>query len=262
MPIRSHIPNTRPGIDKRAVFRNHPIFGGFSPNLIELLCAKASFRRERRGATVFSKGDPGNGLYAVLSGIVKIGSSSTDGREVVFNLLHPGEIFGEIALLDGRPRTADAVATTDCELLLIDRRDFLPILRSQPEIAIGLIELLCARLRWTTDQYEEVMFLDFPGRLAKVVLRLAERANTAPGVQTVSMSQRELANVLGKTRESINKELRKWARLGWVTLERSRIDVLVPDELAAIATAGFEPHLAKREPNEEQDAKLQVSAAR
>src|SRR5262249_59749271 len=104
--------------------------------LIELLCSKASLRRARRREAIFAKGDDGNGLYAVLSGVVKISASWTDGREIVFNLIHPGEIFGEIALLDGRPRTADAHAMTDCELLFIDRRDFAPLVGSAPELAV------------------------------------------------------------------------------------------------------------------------------
>jgi CRP/FNR family cyclic AMP-dependent transcriptional regulator len=261
MAIRSHIPHIR-HLDKRALFRNHPIFGGLSPELIELLCSKASMRRERRGAAIFAKGDDGNGLFAVLSGVVKIGASSRDGREVVFNLIHPGEIFGEIALLDGRPRTADAAAMTECELLFIDRRDFSPILGAQPEMAISLIELLCARLRWTTEQYEEVMFLDFPGRLAKILLRLAERIGTSAGGKNVAITQREISNFLGKSRESTNKQLRAWARRGWVALERSRVVVLAPDELAAAAAMGFEPHMPDEAGRGDQDVPPQVSAAR
>jgi CRP/FNR family transcriptional regulator, cyclic AMP receptor protein len=261
MAIRSHIPHIR-HLDKRALFRNHPIFGGLSPELIELLCSKASVRRESRGEAIFAKGDDGNGLFAVLSGVVKIGVSSRDGREVVFNLIHPGEIFGEIALLDGRPRTADAAAMTECELLFIDRRDFAPIIGSQPEIAIRLIELLCARLRWTSEQYEEVMFLDFPGRLAKTLLRLAERIGTSTGGQNVAITQREISNFLGKSRESTNKQLRAWVRRGWVSLERSRVIVLAPDQLAAIAAEGFEPHAPDETSGGDEDATPHFSAAR
>jgi CRP-like cAMP-binding protein len=261
MPIRSHIHPVR-HIDKRALFSNHPIFGGLSPALIEILCSKSSMRRERRREAIFAKGDDGNGLYAVLTGVVKISASWTDGREIVFNLIHPGEIFGEIALLDGRPRTADATAMTDCELLFIDRRDFVPIVGAQPELATRLIELLCARLRWTSEQYEEVMFLDFPGRLAKTLLWLTERIGTSAGGRYVAITQREISNFLGKSRESTNKQLRAWARHGWISLERSRVVVEAPEALAAIAAEGFEPHDPAAAGNGDQVETPRISAVR
>src|SRR5215510_13258665 len=178
MPIRSHIHPVR-HIDKRALFSNHPIFGGLSPALIEVLCSKATIRRERRREAIFAKGDDGNGLYAVLTGVVKISASWTDGREIVFNLIHPGEIFGEIALLDGRPRTADATAMTDCELVVVEHRDFMPFLRREPELRLRLTEMLCARLRQTSEQLEAVSFLDLPTSLAKTLLGLSEAAAQA-----------------------------------------------------------------------------------
>src|SRR5271157_5535022 len=152
MPIQRLLED-RVAIDKRALLHGHPIFGALPKALIEMLAAKATVRAFRRDTTIFSKGDEGTGLYAVMSGTVKISSSSVDGREAVFNLIHGSEIFGEIALLDGRSRTADAIAMTDCSLMMIDRRNFMPIVHEQPEVAIKLVELLCARLRWTSEQY-------------------------------------------------------------------------------------------------------------
>jgi CRP/FNR family transcriptional regulator, cyclic AMP receptor protein len=228
-------------IEKRALLHAHPIFGALPRTLIEALAAKATVRAFRRDTTIFSKGDEGTGLYAVMSGTVKISSSSIDGREAVFNLIHVSEIFGEIALLDGRSRTADAVAMTDCSLMMIDRRDFIPIVREQPEVAIKLVELLCARLRWTSEQYEEMMFLDFPGRLAKTLLRLTEKIGGTSGQRDVAITQREISNFLGRSRETTNKQLRAWARQGVVALKRGRVVVLAPQALAAIATPGFEP---------------------
>src|SRR5207302_11486347 len=122
----------------------------------------ASYARSRKvagGTTLFAKGDPGTALFAVGTGTVKITVPSIDGREAMFNLLHAGEIFGEIALLDGRPRTADAVAMTDCELMVIERRDFLAFMHSEPSVAFRLIELLCARLRFASRHLEQVVFL-------------------------------------------------------------------------------------------------------
>jgi CRP-like cAMP-binding protein len=239
-------PAVRSAIDKRALLHGHPIFGALPRQLIEILAAKATVRAIRRETTIFSKGDGGLGLYAVMRGTVKISSSSIDGREAVFNLIHAGEIFGEIALLDGRPRTADAVAMTDCSIMMIDRREFMPLVHEQPEVAIKLVELLCARLRHTSEQYEEMMFLDFPGRLAKALLRLAERIGAASGRSDVLITQREISNILGRSRETTNKQLRAWARQGVVALKRGRVMVLQPVVLAAVATPGFEP----RDPDE------------
>src|SRR5215467_14236217 len=182
---------------KLTVLRRHPVFGGLPLEHIERLSSYASTRAYPRGAMIFTKDGPGTGLFAVCSGTVRIAVPSPDGRNAVFGLIEEGEIFGEIALLDGRPRTADATAMTDCELLFIDRRDFVPIVSAQPELSTRLIELLCARLRWTSEQYEEVMFLDFPGRLAKTLLWLTERIGTSAGGRNVAITQREISNFLG-----------------------------------------------------------------
>ena len=152
----------------------HPVFGDLPVAQLKQLGALASKRTTKRGETIFCKGDPGDALYAIGTGTVKITAPSVDGREVMFNLVQEGEIFGEIALLDGRPRTADAVAMTDCSLMVIKRSDFMAFVRNEPKVMLKLIELLCARLRWTSEHLEEVIFLDLPGRLAKTILRLAE----------------------------------------------------------------------------------------
>src|SRR5262249_62190316 len=110
---------------------------------------------------------------AVMSGSVRISVAADNGHEVVLNIIKPGQVFGEIALLDGRARTADAVAITDCELMVIDRRDFIPFLHHEPDVTLKLIEILCARLRRTTAQLEDLMNLSLPARLAKGLLKLS-----------------------------------------------------------------------------------------
>src|SRR5205807_4026356 len=140
------IPTER-GQDRLALLRNHPLFCGLAPEVIERLGSYMKRRTVPRGTSLFSKGDPGSGLMGVLSGSVKISVPSADGRDIVLNIIHEGEIFGEIALLDGHPRTADATAMTDCELMMIERRDFIPFLRSQPDLTMQIIETLCSRLR-------------------------------------------------------------------------------------------------------------------
>jgi CRP-like cAMP-binding protein len=128
---------------KLAVLRKHPIFRDLDSAAFDQLCRYAKHATLKRGATIFSKGDPGNSLVAVISGTVKISISSPDGRSAILNLIGPGEIFGEVAVLDGQARTADATANTNCEIFIIDRREFLPFVRSQPALAMKFIELLC-----------------------------------------------------------------------------------------------------------------------
>src|SRR5436190_23827426 len=117
---------------KLAVLRKHPYFADLEPEAFDQLCRYAKHTTLKRGATIFSKGDPGNSLVAVISGTVKISISSPDGRNAILNLIGAGEIFGEIALLDRQPRSADAIANTNCELFIIDRREFIPFVQSQP----------------------------------------------------------------------------------------------------------------------------------
>jgi CRP/FNR family cyclic AMP-dependent transcriptional regulator len=223
---------------KLAVLRKHPIFCDLDPEAFDQLCRYAKHAMLKRGATIFSKGDPGNSLFAVISGTVKISISSADGRNAILNLIGAGEIFGEVAVLDGQARTADAIANTNCEIFVIDRREFLPFVRSQPVLAMKFIELLCTRLRWTSDQVEQVILQNLPGRLASALIRLTEKHKLAPGGRTIAVTQQEISEMVGMTRESINKQLRVWAARNWVRLEHGAIVVLKAKSLQALAEAG------------------------
>src|SRR6516165_3778494 len=240
MALPTVIPTTLRAPDKISLLRGHPLFRQLPPAVLERLGSYMKRRSLPRGATIFAKGDPGIGLMGVLKGAVKISVPSADGRDIVVNIIHEGEIFGEIALLDGQPRTADATAMTDCELMLIERRDFVGLLESQPEIALKLLELLCARLRKTSQQIEDVLFLDLPGRLAKQLLRLIGGAEGCGGGYKVSMTQRELGEMIGMSRESTNKQLREWEERDWIRIERGGITILAPEALAAISTPAIE----------------------
>ncbi len=197
-------------------FASHPVFGALTPAEFERIFRHARMQSHGRGEPIFARGDSGTGLIAILRGTVKISVLSTDGREIVLNLLGEGQILGEIALLDGRERSADATAWSDCELLVLDRRDFLPALREAPDLSIRIMELLCARLRHATEQVEDLLFLDLPGRLAKAVLRLRESQNDA----RVRITQRELGVLIGMSRERINKQLRRWEERRWIEIEK------------------------------------------
>ena len=213
-------------VDRKAVFRSHPLFAGLPDEIIDRLCARAIMKDVKSGAMIFSKGDPGQSMFAVCSGTVKISVPSSEGKDAVFNFINEGEIFGEIALLDGHPRTADAFATANCQLMMIDRRDFLPVLRNYPELAIKIIGVLCGRLRHTSAQVEDIIFLNLPGRLAKTLLRLAGDREKPAAKQKIAITQKEIGQIIGMSRESTNKQLRDWERRKWIKLERGGIVIL------------------------------------
>jgi CRP-like cAMP-binding protein len=223
---------------KLAIVRKHPIFCELDPAAFDQLCRYAKHMTLKRGANIFSKGDPGSSLVAVISGTVKISVSSAGGRSAILNLIGAGETFGEIAVLDGQHRTADATAHTDCELFVIDRREFLPFVRSHPALAMKFIELLCTRIRWTSDQVEQVILQNLPGRLASALIRLTEKHKLTPQGRSIAVTQQEISEMVGMTRESINKQLRVWAARKWVRVEHGAIVVLQAEQLEALAEAG------------------------
>jgi CRP-like cAMP-binding protein len=227
-----------PSSRKLAVLRKHPIFCDLDPEALDQLCRYAKYATLKRGATIYAKGDPGNSLVAVISGTVKISVSSADGRSAILNLIGPGEIVGEVAVLDGQARTADCTANTNCEIFIIDRREFLPFVRSQPALAMKFIELLCTRVRWTSDQVEQVILQNLPGRLASALIRLTEKHKLEPAGRTIVVTQQEISEMVGMTRESINQQLRVWAARNWVRLEHGAIVVLDAEPLQALAEAG------------------------
>lgn len=219
-------------VNKSAVLRQHELFRELDKESCDQIAAYAKIREFKEDATIFSKGDPGFCLFAVVRGKVLVTTSSSEGKSAVLNQFGPGDIFGEIALLDGRPRTGDATALADCCLLALERRDFIPILKKKPEIAIKLLEILSGRLRRTTEQVEELMFMDLRGRLAKTLLRLTEGA----GNKSAELSQTELSQRVGMSREMINRQLQVWVREGVIELARRRLTVLRPDVLIEIAS--------------------------
>lgn len=230
------VTTTRPGptiVNRSSLLNGHPLFRGLGAEVRAHLGAYATTRNVGRDNVIFSKGDPGTCLFVVGSGVVKVTTPSADGKNAALNLIREGEIFGEIALLDGRPRTANAIAHTDCQLLIIERCDFIPLLRSQPDITIRLVEILCSRLRRTTEHVEELMFLDSTARLAKILCRLAKSAEHK-GI--VAITQSGLSSMVGLSRGLINKQLGVWTRGKLIKLERRRIIVLRPDLLLQMAT--------------------------
>jgi CRP/FNR family cyclic AMP-dependent transcriptional regulator len=226
--------------DKLSLLRNHPLFRDLPPAVIEHLGSYMKTRKVARGASIFAKGDPGSGLMGVLSGAVKVSVASAEGKDIVLNIFREGEIFGEIALLDGRPRTADATAMAACELVVIERRDFVSFLSGNPDVTLKFIEILCSRLRRTSEQVQDVTFLNLPTRLAKTLLQLTAATDTSAPKSKVAITQREISQIIGRSRESTNKQLRVWAKRGWIQLVRGGVTVVAPDKLAAVAAEGSE----------------------
>jgi CRP/FNR family cyclic AMP-dependent transcriptional regulator len=224
--------------DRVSLLRNHPLFCELTPSILDRISTYVKRRSVAKGSTIFEKGDAGLGLIGVVSGSVKISVTSADGRDIVLNIIHPGEVFGEIALLDGRARTANATAMSDCELIVIERREFIPFLRSEPDVTLKLIEILCSRLRKTSEQVQDMTFLNLSTRLAKTLLQLAANAGPLKSTAKVAITQREISQIVGRSRESTNKQLRAWARRGWIRLERGSVTVLKADKLVEIAATG------------------------
>lgn len=223
-----HHPSAPRGLS-RDVLSQLYLFRDLSRDFIDRLAGLAVIRRLGRDEMLFLKGDEADGLYGVLSGAVKISTSSAGGKEMILSVMRPGDAFGEIALLDGQPRTADASGIEPSELFLIRRADFLDLLRSEPALAIHLLELLCERMRRTNEIIEDTAFLDLPARLAKRLLALGRAAVPGAGPEdplTVHISQANLANIMGTTRESINKHLQVWRQEGSISLKRGQVCVV------------------------------------
>ncbi|MBL8664930.1 MAG: Crp/Fnr family transcriptional regulator [Candidatus Odyssella sp.] len=221
-------------VDRREIFAQHAFFRGLAEAAIDELVARSRIERCRRGKTIFRRASPGTAMMAVLRGSVKICTVSRNGKEAVLNVIGPGQVFGEIAVLDGGPRTADAVALVESDILVLDRRDFVPVVRAHPDLAQRLLEVLCGRLRKTSEQLEDAFFLDMPGRMAKALLA-ARTGDGAGGAALVQLTQRELGEMIGTARESVNKLLHSWQEQGIVGLRRGAIAVRRPDALKRLA---------------------------
>lgn len=193
------------------------------------LAARARTRTCGADETIFSKGDPTTGMMAVISGRVQIRALSEDGKQLVLNTMGPGEMLGEIGVIDGGERTADAVAAEPTELLTIDRGSFLDVVTRNPEFCQSLMTLLCSRIRATSEQAEDLALLDLRERLAKKLVDLAGEDSSEPGKDAVlHLAQHELGAMMGTSREAINKHLGAWAKEGLISLKRN--EIVIRDE--------------------------------
>jgi len=195
--------------EKRRLFEGHALFGKLPTEDLDALLSHARVENYAAGREIFAKGSPGRSMMAILAGTVRISASSPSGHEIVLTILNAGEVFGEIALIDGQDRTADATAITDSALLVLDHRDFVPFLERRADLCLLLMKLLCQRLRQTDRQVEEAMFGRLDDRMAKTLVRLASRAPRVASGSPVALrlSQQELAGMIDP-RARISRSLR------------------------------------------------------
>jgi CRP/FNR family transcriptional regulator, cyclic AMP receptor protein len=210
------------------------IFEQLGADELEQLSALLRTRRYAKGEVIFHQGDVGTSLYIIRKGEVAIRLASPDGKEVILTLLDRGDFFGELALLDGEPRSTDAVAREETDLLSIQREDFRLFLDARPKVALGLLATLSRLVRHVTQLVHDTTFLDARARLVRVLLELA-RNQGQQGAEGVvipqKLTQTELANLCGLTRESTNKWLRFYVREGLLSYEGGRITLVHPARL-------------------------------
>lgn len=225
-------------MDTYEILSKHFLLQYLRRDEVEGLLDLAVTRRYKPNQVIFNKGDPGDGLLAILDGRVKIGTISAEGKEITLNILGPGDIFGEIALIDGRDRTAHAIAMTRTDLLFLRRDDFMAFLQRNPELTTRLLIILCERIRWVSEIVEDNMFLDLPGRLAKKLLGLARNFGDARPHGTriaLKLSQTDLAELIGMTRESVNKQLKTWQEEGLIAWDRGYVTIHDMDGMGRLA---------------------------
>lgn len=225
--------------ERRRLLAGVPLFARLSERELDTLLQATHSRPLCAREELFHKGDPGSQVFVILSGRLKVVATSSGGDDVVFGLMDPGEVFGELSLLlEGGTRTATVTALDDCELLALDRRDFLPFLRAHPEAAVRLLETLAERVRRVSELVEDTQFLNLPARLAKKLVALAGaygREGEEGLVIDLPVSQEELGDMVGTTRESINKLVRSWAQRGLVTMKQGRITIHRRREIEVLA---------------------------
>jgi CRP/FNR family cyclic AMP-dependent transcriptional regulator len=202
-----------------------PMFASAPANDVRSLAESSHMVWLKAGEVLFSKNDDGSHLYLVRSGTVRIGVLASDGREVTYALIKPGQLFGEIAVLDNGPRTTDATAMEDCTLIAIGRQKVLAFLEANPDQMLRMVRTLCERIRKADELLEDIFFLSLPARLAKHLLVLGNAVGENGGDNgiTLKVSQQEMAEQIGIRRESVNRWLSKWEQAGLVGLWRGQI---------------------------------------
>lgn len=217
-------------LDKHvALLRSIPLFAGLDAEQLGKIAQLARVQIFSPRTVVVSQGEPATALFAIVHGRLKVASCGPDGRDTVLGIMAEGEVFGEVALLDGGLRSATCTAIERCELLAIQRSEFMTLLDSSPSIAVKLLDVLAKRLRRLSQRSEDAAFLDVPSRLARSLCDLASRFGEqlrSPAQEiriSLKLSQQELGDLVGATRESVNKHLSDWTRQGLMRVQDGRM---------------------------------------
>ena len=226
--------------EKRRLLRSHFLLRNLSQFDLERIAAAATCARFGRHEKIFRRGESETNLMIMVSGRVKLSATSTDGQELLANIVERGHVFGEIAVIDGKPRSYDATALEASELLIVKRKDLIPFLEERPDICLRFMETLCEGLRRSEALIQDAVFLNAGPRLARQLLRLVETYGRKDGDAIcidLAVSQSDLASLVGMTRESINKQLCNWRRAGVIWFKGKNYKVLKLDTLRNAAKA-------------------------
>ena len=204
-------------MDISALRKRSVIFEALSEEEASAIMQMARMVNHPARHTVFQEGEPGDHLLVVMHGRVKVSLVSPDGKEAILSILEPGDVFGEMALLDGEPRSATVTTMEKCSFLVLWRQDFLPFLERNPQVSLKLLAALSRRLRATNDMVGGLSFLNLPARLARILVNLGQQYGklTGEGIAIgIKLSQEELGNLVGVSRESVNRQIRLWVESG------------------------------------------------
>ena len=217
------------------VLRRAPLFDALDDDGARTLRRQMAEVKLSRGEHLFNEGEDGDALYVVLEGKMKLTRAASDGRENLLSVIGPGEMFGELSLFDPRPRTSSASAVTDAVLASLKHEALMPWLRERPDVSLDMLRALAQRLRRANDVMADLVFTDVPGRVAKNLLDLADRfgSKEADGLHVHhDLTQEELAQLVGASRETVNKALSEFASRGWLQLEGRTVLLIDRDRLA------------------------------
>jgi CRP-like cAMP-binding protein len=216
------------------VVRRAPLFTALDEAAALSMRASMDTVKIAKGSILFKEGDDGEHLYVIIDGKLKLGTSSGDGRENLLSILGPGEMFGELSLFDPGPRTSTATAVTDAKLLSLSHEKVIPWLKQNPEVSLQLLTRLSQRLRRTNEAVGDLVFSDVPGRVAKALIDLGDRFGkiTAEGLLVNhDLTQEELAQLVGASRETVNKALADFAGRGWLKLDGRSVLIIDVERL-------------------------------
>ena len=216
------------------VLRRAPLFNALDEDGARGLRRQMAEIKLSRGEHLFMEGDDGNALYVVIDGKMKLTRAAADGRENLLSVIGPGEMFGELSLFDPRPRTSSASAVTDAVLAALKHDELMPLLRERPDVSFQMLRALAQRLRRANDVTADLVFTDVPGRVAKNLLDLADRFGNqeTDGLHVHhDLTQEELAQLVGASRETVNKALADFAARGWLQISARSVLILDSERL-------------------------------